>query len=357
MTKNKKLADPDENIYEFAVQSLTISDYTTYENTIQMRIIKVGQPDIKDAIEQQTKFGHLVLTPREASEHMRHVKIPLRKLEPNRGHYARLRAALEDMSRKPVCLAYVNKSGKVAFGQYPQLFSATFYHENRTPYAELHFSTDLLHYYLNISMGYHKLDLSMYFSFKYLSTRQMFRLYAAYFKGGRTKLRPQVVAGLLSGSCRYQNYASVEKNLLKPAAEELSRRYRNGSCDVHFRYAPVYNPTLGTHTKWCDMLTFTFMSREDEHPEGARLEQLRGFQTKTKVLLMYAWGVKEQVAIDLCRRIRLDMMAELDDFFDHKKWFVQRMADRGTPIRSKAGYVVKALADFLAEREPALVKG
>ncbi len=353
MTKNTNLADPDETIYEFAVQSLTISDYTTYENTLLMRILKVCQPDIKDAIEQQTKLGHLVLTPRETSEHVRHVKIPMRKLEPNRGHYARLRAALEDMSVKPVCIAYLNKSGKVMFGQYPHLFAATFYHENRTPYVELHSDTDLLYYYLNISMGYHKLDLSMYFSFNNLSTRQMYRLYSAYFKGGRTKLKPQVVAGLLSGTSRYQNYASVAKNLLKPSAEEMERHYRNGSCDVHFRYMPIYNPSMGTHTKWCDMITFTFMSREDEHPQGARLEQLKGFQTKTKVLLMYAWGVKESVAIDLCQRIRLDMMADLDDFFAHKKWFVQHMADLDKPMHNKAGFIVKNLGDFLDKREAA----
>ena len=90
----------NNSIIEFGVQVFSLTKYSSYQRCILMRIYKYTQKDISDAISSQ-KNDHLIhFTSAEESEQVRHVKIPLKRLEPIKSHYSRLRGALQNMATK-----------------------------------------------------------------------------------------------------------------------------------------------------------------------------------------------------------------------------------------------------------------
>lgn len=96
----------NNSIIEFGVQVFSLTKYSSYQRCILMRIYKYTQKDISDAISSQ-KNDHLIhFTPAEESEQVRHVKIPLKRLEPIKSHYSRLRGALQDMATKLIAIPH-----------------------------------------------------------------------------------------------------------------------------------------------------------------------------------------------------------------------------------------------------------
>lgn len=339
-----------EIIFEFGVQAFTATAYSQYQHSIMMRIYKYRQGDIRDAITQQANGGVLKFTPAENAEGMRHVKIPFSKLEPHKGHYPRLQKALEEMQNIPIHVPFKNRSGQLRYGTYPRLFTVTFTTENRQRYATLHLRTDTLFYFLNNSMGYHKIDLKTYFMFNRLSSRQLFRLYQAYFVRGGNKLKPEALANLLCGVDKCKNNSELEHHYLTPAMEELQKAYENGLCDIRFRFHSVF-PENFPHLKWCDKVVFSFIDRRDEHPTAARLSELTDYQAKVKLRLIYLWEVEEKTAVNISSKIRPDMIPDLDTLFEHKLWFAKKRKSEGKPLTNPAGYIVKSLKDFFEQYE------
>ncbi len=338
------------NILEFGVQTFTLNTYTTYENTLLMRIFMCCQRDISDAITIQTREKQLLFSGPEATEQVRHSRIPLAKLEPNKTHYSRLRHSLKAMSQKKVGIPYYNISGAMQYAWFPQLFTVSFKKEGRRQYVILHTPLDVLRYYLSIAMGYHRLNLSTYFSFNRFATRQAYRFYYAYFARNGKKMKPEFIAQAFSSTGSYPSYAYVKKNLLDPAQQEMRKAFENGTCEIYFRYRAIYDDEDHKGI-WSDSVLFTFIHRDDEHPQGEKLRTLNEYQNRTKVVIKTLWGVEESVATALCERIRYTMLPELDEFFKRKTWFADKMEREGKPLRNRGGYMRKSLADFLDEQE------
>lgn len=336
-------------ILEMGVQCFMLSDYTQYENTLLMRILRCCQEDIHNAITQQRVNNELQFTREECSELVRHRKIAIRLLEPQKGHYGRARIALTDMSKKRILLIAKTQSGKLTYVSFPNLFTVSFSTENQRGYVTLHARIQVLRYFLSTSMGYHRINLDTYFSFRHFSTRQLYRLYYAHFSHGYYKLDPTWIASAFSFGGKYKSYSNIANNLLSVAEKEMKQAYDKGLCDFYFHYKPDYGVKEESQGM-CEKVTFTFICRQDDHPEGERLSQLTGFQCRIKTVLDYLWGVDSKVSEGLCARIRLDMIPDLEDFFKRKQWFASMMKERGTPLRNKAGYIVKKVNEFLQER-------
>lgn len=345
-----KQLETESVILEFGVQAFTLNTYTVYEHTLLLRILKYCQRDISDAISIQTKEKQLLFTGAEASEQMRHTRIPLAKLEPNKTHYSRLRHSLDSMAGKQVGIPFYNMSGAMQYAWFPQLFTISFHKENKRQYAVLHTPLAVLRRYLSIAMGYHRLNLSTYFSFTHFATRQAYRFYYAYFARNGEKLKPEFIARAFSSTGNYASYANVRKNLLEPALKEMKQAYDNGTCEIHFRYKAIYKDESDKGI-WADSVLFTFIHRDDEHPQGEKLRRLTACQMRIKVVLKTVWGVDENVAVSLSQRIRYTMMPELDEFFRRKTWFADKMERGGKPIRNKGGYMRNAFTAFLDEQE------
>ena len=346
------MATNQKSILEFWVQAFTLHSYTRYESTLLIRIHKYCQKDISNAITQQKEERHLCFTFEENAEQMRHTRIPLRALEPNRSHYPRTKSALESMAGKSVQIPGFLPSGAMTYAIFPQLFKVSFMRKCNRDYVVLHTSLDVLKCYLSNKKGYYRLNLDTYFSFKRFATRQAYRFYYAHLCGYSKKLTPQFIAATFSvkDEGTYKDYASVKKNLLEPARVEMEKAFNNGTSEVYFRYKPLYE----NETKdglWCKHVLFTFITREDENPTGDKLLELQAYQTRIKMTLEYVWGVDTKVAIELAKRIRYTMMPEMDAFFNHQDWFAKEMERKHTPIRNRGGFMRWKLNSFLKERE------
>ena len=342
--------EEQSTILEFGVQTFTLTTYTNYENTLLLRIFKYCQHDFSDAITMQAKEKQLLFYGAEASEQMRHTRIPFCKLEPNRTHYSRLQLSLEAMAKKQIGIPYYNISRAVKFAWFPQLFTVSFKKEGKRRYAVLHTKLDVLRRYLSIAMGYHRLNLHTYFSFAHFATRQAYRFYYAYFARSGKKLRPEFIASAFSTTADYPSYANVKKNLLEPARREMQNAYNNGCCEICFRYKPVYNDEDNKGI-WADGVLFTFVHHDDAHPQGEKLHELTTSQLRTKVVLKTVWDVDDKVATALSERITYTMLPELEEFFRHKNWFADKMEREGKPIRNRGGFMRKCFSDFLNEQE------
>ena len=103
MTKNN---DDEQVILEFGVQTFTLTDYTRYQEMVLMRIIKACQSDISDAITSYKNNNILVFSKEENSEQVRHRRLKLQLLEPNKTHYNKLKKAKmrQSMSRVAKCI-------------------------------------------------------------------------------------------------------------------------------------------------------------------------------------------------------------------------------------------------------------
>ena len=97
-----KKNDDEQVILEFGVQTFTLTDYTRYQEMVLMRIIKACQSDISDAITSYKNNNILVFSKEENSEQIRHRRLKLQLLEPNKTHYNKLKKALTEMSSKRI---------------------------------------------------------------------------------------------------------------------------------------------------------------------------------------------------------------------------------------------------------------
>ena len=336
-------------ILEMGVQCFMLSNYTQYENTLMMRILRCCQEDIHNAITQQSNSNQLVFSREECSELTRHRKIALRDLEPQKGHYARAKAALTDMSKKEVWLMTKDRKGQLKYVYAPCLFTVTFGKEKLRQYVYIHARIEVLRHYLSLDMGYHRLDLGVYFSFRHFSTRQLYRLYFAHFAHGYYKLTPGFICRSFGLGGKYKCYSILSNNLLSVAEKEMKEAYDIGLCDFYFHYKPDYG-VKEEQKGMCEKVTFTFICRQDDHPQGEHLERLQAFQARIMTTLNYVWGVDKKVSEDLCSQFRIDMIPDFEDFYKRKEWFVEHMKEKGMPLRNKAGYIVKKINDFLEEK-------
>lgn len=343
-------------ILEFGVQAFTLNSYNRYESTILMRIIKCCQKDISEAITSQKEENQIVFRPNENCMQMRHVKICFGELEPNKTHYSRLTQSLESMAGKSIQVPYYPAPRALHYRVFPQLFTVSFTSEHRKRYVILHVALEVLRFYLSNAMGYHRIDLNKYFAFSHFATQQVYRFHEAYLSKHSSKLTPQFIAQAFSLNANYNSYASVAKNILEPARKEMKKAYDANTFDMYFRYKALYDDSdpNSNHDVWADKVLFTFVHRDDEHPQGEKLEELNTVQMRTKAVLKISWGVDDGVAESLSRRVKYPMIAELSEFFLRINQKIDKRRRYGAEIRNPAGYIRTSFEKFLKEKEEEL---
>lgn len=341
-----------KKILEFYVMTFTLSSYTMYETKLWLRVIQHCQRDIRLAVTQQSKGNNcLAFTPTEESEQMRHVKIPLRKLEPSRTHIARARQAFLNMEKKAIYILCKKDDKSIGYVHFPQLFKVSFSPAGeKNAYVILHIKLAVLRRYLSNSFGYHYLDLDTYFGFKHFATRQMYRFYCAYFVRGVRTMLPSFLIKTLSPQGTYNSYASLKKNLLEVARTEIEHAYQQERCNFHFTYHPLYKDE-GNKGIQADNIIFKFIAKEDEHLSEEKQAQLNGYQHRINMKLKLTWSVDPKQAYLLSSRITYPMQSDIDIFFHHQEWFAKDQEKKGHPIRNLGGYMYSKLKKLLDELE------
>lgn len=348
---------PTNEIYELNVLSLIITPFTQYQNKLLYQLEACLQQDIRQAIfDQMGALGHIAFTPDEVSERVRHRLVPLSQLESHKGHRRRAMAELEKMAKMNIYVPI--KKGKVTtYHSFPKLFDVSFETQGKRLVANFDFSTDLLYYLLSTSMGYHKLDLTELLSFRRNATRQMYRMYHGYFAHASLKQMKAARLGvLLSQQMEFPNCSYILKNVLQLAHEELRNAFYAGKSPFHFDYE-LAKPGAGEIEESNDApgsvqktVVITIYTREDENPTGSQKYDLDEYQARLRITLHHVWGVEEKVAIDISQKVKLWMRDSLDALLSHKRWFVEKMRNKHTPIANEAGYIVKHIGKFFDEK-------
>lgn len=341
-------------IFELNVQSQTITTYTQYQNKLLMKLLAYFQADIKDAISQQRKEGvnYVVFTAEEQQSGLRHRSVPLAYLEPHKGHYNRAKLALQDMAKKEMWIPVYKKKGLMQFATAKPLFAVDFEIRQSRTFVNLHFCVETLKYYLSNQQGYHSINLDKLFSFKRNATRQMYRLYLGKFALGYTTIRCGGLAQLIGCGKQYKNLKSIKADLLEPARREMKQAFYKNQCDIHFDYSLSRNQdSQACEKSYLKKLIFTFYTAEDEHLSANRQAQLTDYQTRLWFQLKNTWGVKDEVARNICLRIKIWMLQELDDLMIRKRWFADKLKAEKKPLANPAGYIVKGIGAFLDEKE------
>lgn len=342
--------DDRQVILEFGVQTFTLTDYTRYQETVLMRIFRECQKDISDAITSHSQKHQLEFSPQENAEQMRHRRLKLKNLEPQSTHYANLRAALTEMSSKPILVPYRLPSHAIQYEHFDSLFTISFVRVGKRDFVDLHIPLKVLRRYLSNDLGYHRLDLRAYFSFTHFSTRQILRFYNAYFARAGRYLKLDFIDSVFSIKERFKTYEAVARNILEPARKEMEQLYQNKLLDIHFKYKPSYGP-CDDRSQPPTLVNFYFIHVKDEHPEGERLLKLTTFQEKVYVTLKVVWGINQNVARELAQRIKYPMIPELSDFINHESDYSRKVESQGRPIRNPAGFMRNAMFQFLKKWE------
>lgn len=348
-------------IMEFNVQSLTFTTYTQYQNTLLLRMIAYLQNDIKAVIlDMGNELKQPPFTPAEMSERIRHRQIPLCVLEPHRGHHQRARLDLIRMSKMSIHIPYYDKKKEIKYSSYKQLFNVSFMKKGNKIMAMFDFSTDLLYYYHNASMGYHKLDLDEMFSFRQNATRNMYRLYYGHYAFAKTQMTAIKLGALLSKKMDFKSCSEIIKDIVQPAKEEMDNAYYAGRCSIHFDYEleEIKHSTEDWKNNDCGSsakksvkrkIIITFYTREDDNPTGQRKYDLEQFQAKIRTTLIHAWGVNDKVALDISQKVKVWMLPTLDELLYNKSLFAKKLRDSGKPIKNEAGFIVRQIGKYFEE--------
>lgn len=356
MEENPKL------IFETNVQSLTITTYTQYQNKLLMGIIANEQSDIKEAIFNGCQESHpSQFTPAEMAERMRHREIPLCALEPHKGHHQRARKELMDMSGQGAFIPIEDKNKNITYHHFKQLFKVDFQKKGNKIMVMLDISTDLLYYYNNVKLGWHKLNLDEMLGFRLNATRNMYRLYYGYFAYAKTPMKVVQLGCLLSKKMKFANCAEIIKNLVQPAKEEMENAFYAGKSEIYFDYeladtkeeqckatdkqsgnGDADNVSDSTQRK----IIITFFTKGDDNPTGQQKYDLEQFQAEIKSVLIHAWGVHDKTAIDISSKVKVWMLPTLGALLTNKSLFAKRMRESGKPMLNEAGYIVKHIGIY-----------
>ena len=331
------------SIYELGVQSLTHDYYTRYEQIILFRILKFQQQDILESIRQEAHHGQLVFSPQVAPARVKHIEMPLKLLEPCPQHISFLKQSLINMERKPVDIPYT-VNGRWMYKHFPQLFTVSFFRKNKRQYVNLHFSTDVLQYYMSFDFGYHKIDLDLVSSFRRHATCKIYQLLIAYVSRGGTRFDPELLYKLLTVDGTYRNYGSMNNSLLLPCQQELKKAYDQHRSNFYFVYSPYYKDEK--KGAWPYKITFGLKFREDEEPNEEAMNELARQRARLKFILHTCWKVKEDIAKEIAERLQLSMVGFMDDFLEQQEAIVKRKKNTKNAIRNPAGFIVIAINKF-----------
>ena len=133
---------------------------------------------------------------------------------------------------------------------------------------------------------------------------------------------------------------------------KTSHLYRNRIIDQYLTYKPFFleeGEKVKHHLP--EHITFTLHDRRTsgETAEGAEVSsELRGQRSKLKLRLQCNYDVSEKKAEQLSGYLRLDMIGDLEDFFQRKDYYIANCR-RSNKKMNTGGYMTTAMVGFFKD--------
>ncbi len=348
--KRMKEPKPWGVIQNLGVHCALHSIYTAQEQKYLMRIDAFDQKGIKEVINQQAHHGQLDPNKFEHVDFMRRIIIPYNELEPCKQHYPNLEKNLKSIGEKPVAIPSTEpdpgdctqKILKYKTFDYLYRFvrSET---RGQKKYAVLEMPFPVMQYYYNIDLGYHKLNLDVYFAFHTQAARCLYFLIEGRLRQGYTRFKAPEVLNLLTTKAIYRGIGNLCYKQLDDAEREIRNAYDLKMIDYYciHKVEELRNPVAGMYGH---LVVFDIKYRQEdinEMPaEVAKDLAMKRFSTKR--LLNSEWGVSLNVADDLCSKITVSDLDAVRECFIR----ANNMRARGS-ILNPGGYIVRSLTEAL----------
>ena len=150
----------------------------------------------------------------------------------------------------------------------------------------------------------------------------------------------------------YKTWSALDSRCLTFACKDLKRLYRNRIIDQYITYKPFFlekGEKVKHHLP--EHITFTLHDRRTsgETAEGGEVSsELRGQRSKLKLRLQCNYDVSEKKAEQLSGYLRLDMIGDLEDFFQRKDYYIANCR-RSNKKMNTGGYMTTAMVGFFKD--------
>lgn len=339
---------------ETGVMALMRTTYSMQEHRYVMMLVYNMQREVGLAISQHARHQRLDLSQTNHQGNEVFFEIPFGQLEVSETHYPALEKALKSCSEKTVGLPYLietdsnhphgyGSKAQVGIKDFPRLFRyERSFMRGRKRYAVIIFGIDVLQYLLACDFGYHRLDLNLMFSFRHYASRRLYQLTECRIKLGYDQFYPQLLFGMLTQNSTYAGIGSLESHQLGDALREIKNAYDHHNYDVYLTYSKRHIVNQYSPNTLILVFSTTYRQDDEDGMEKAAKKELDLNKALIKSRLVSFWDINEKVAIDLCSRIKPDMMPRINTL-------LQEASDKKQQhkLTNPAGFIVAGMSKIV----------
>ena len=338
------------------VQGLSYNNFTPAEIKIGLKLVEHSQQIIKQySIPMHLTHDSYWLPPEQIAAGHAVITMKLKELGFGNTHLDWLRNTLYGMQKKRLDIPF--KVGKMtSHATFAQLFKVDIY-KNRHGIWMADFTLDnaLVRFFYSFDKGAGRIDLNAINACRSASSIKLYILMNCLAMKGFCHISPEHLMGILHGVPNYyKTWSALERKSLAFAFGDLKRLYDNNIIDQHLTYKPYFNEEEGDlkHHHMPHHITLTLHDRQNsgDVPKDEVSDELKGQRCKLKMLLEWRYKIATQKAYELSQHLTLDMIGELQDWFSHKDYYIEKCKKEHHRM-DVAHYIAKGLAGFFHDRK------
>lgn len=219
--------------------------------------------------------------------------------------------------------------------------------------VKFRFDNNVIRFFYNCDKGVSRIDLNAINQCRGASSIKLYLIMNCWAAKGFTISKTAHIQQLMHGrEDYYKTWSELDSRCLTFACKDLKRLYRNRIIDQYITYKPFFleeGEKVKHHLP--EHITFTLHDRRTsgETAEGGEVSsELRGQRSKLKLRLQCNYDVSEKKAEQLSGYLRLDMIGDLEDFFQRKDYYIANCR-RSNKKMNTGGYMTTAMVGFFKD--------
>lgn len=337
------------------VQGLSYQNYSVVELKIVLQIIKHAQKAILGYVipyrlTSQTFNG---FTAEQRAAGHTDVIMKLSEFPYGAHHYPQLRDAIRRIESQPIQLPF-KQGDQTYYRKFACLFKSEIYQDRHKNWmVKFRFDNNVIRFFYNYDKGVSHIDLNAINQCRSASSIKLYLIMNCWAANGFTISKTAHFQQLMHGrEDYYKTWSELDRKCLTFACKDLKRLYRNRIIDQYLTYKPFFleeGEKVKHHLP--EHITFTLHDRRTsgETAEGGEVSsELRGQRSKLKLRLQCNYDVSEKKAEQLSSYLRLDMIGDLEDFFQRKDYYIANCR-RSNKKMNTGGYMTTAMVGFFKD--------
>lgn len=339
---------PKKPISILGVQALMGNEYSMPEHKILLTIIQHAQWVIKEYVAKKKIYhGGLMLDPSQNAAGYVAVNMALKEFGYSATNNNWLKSKLDHMGKEAIVVPF--KVGDATYyKQFPCLFTPYYY---KTPQGKwmvsLHFCIEVMQYFYAFDKGITRIDLNVINSFRNVVTRKMYLALSIWLNHGFSTISPRRIMVMMYGKEKYNYFSDLEGKMLLVAQQEMKDLYDKQLLDFYFTYTPAYKDDIKKAMP--EHIAFTKHDRKFITTDQEEDEDTKYWKLQLKLKLIYIYNITESVAEQISSYMRVDLVAELHNWFLRKDRFIEKQT-RLNKSFNQSGYIIAGLRGFFHDK-------